>query len=73
MSRVRRRGKGCLLIKCSASDLHVLLHGGKNEQGENKSQSSFRKLEPALGSAVDPYGREAATRTMKFSGAIRII
>lgn len=35
----------------------VLFHAGKNEQGENKDQFSFRELELALGSAVDPFGR----------------
>jgi hypothetical protein len=35
----------------------VLFHSGKNEEGENKNQFSFRELELALGSAVDPFGR----------------
>jgi hypothetical protein len=35
----------------------VLFHAGKNEQGENQNQFSFRELELALGSAVDPFGR----------------
>ncbi len=35
----------------------VLYHAGKNEQGENKDRFSFRELELAFGSAVDPYGR----------------
>jgi hypothetical protein len=35
----------------------VLFHTGKNEQGENKNQFTFRELELAFGAAVDPYGR----------------
>jgi cell division protein FtsB len=35
----------------------VLFHAGENEQGENENQFSFRELELAFGSAVDPYGR----------------
>jgi hypothetical protein len=35
----------------------VLFHAGKNEEDENKSQFSFRELELAFSSAVDPYGR----------------
>ncbi len=35
----------------------VLFHAGKNEEGENVNQFSFRELELAFSSAVDPYGR----------------
>jgi hypothetical protein len=35
----------------------VLYHAGKNDEGENKNEFSFRELELAFGAAVDPYGR----------------
>jgi len=35
----------------------VVFHSGKNEEGENKNQVTFRELELALGGAVDPFGR----------------
>jgi hypothetical protein len=34
----------------------TLFHAGKNEEGENKNQFSFRELELAFSSAVDPFG-----------------
>lgn len=35
----------------------VLFHAGKNEEGENVNQFSFREFELAFSSAVDPFGR----------------